>query len=459
MLRLLVILLLVGLAPAHAQFGPAGPPAVGVAKAERTAITESNQFVGRIQATNRVDLVARVSAFLNEQLFTEGSEVRQGDLLYRLERGPFEADLQQKAAVVAQDQALVTNATITLGRAEALLNTPAGQRSTVDDARAQQLSQQAQLMQAQANFRASQINLAYTEIHAPIAGKIGRSLVTIGNVVGPSTGTLATIVSQDPMYVVFPISVRTAIDLRNRYASNGGFSAVLIRLQLPDGTAYPETGKLNFVDNTISQNTDTILLRGVIANPVRPGTNAGDPGSRELADGEFVTVLLQGVEPVQVLGIPRRAVLTDQQGDYVYVVDAQNKAEQRRIQLGQSTPTVAVVTNGLAAGETVIVDGVQRVHPGQAVSAGPASPGPNVAAETMQGAAPAAASSNAGSGAPASPSGGAAPVASGGPATPAVPPPAAPPAGGAAPAPGGNASGGPGAAASTPPGQGAAAGR
>lgn len=455
MLRLAALLLLLGLAPAYAQFGPAGPPAVGVVKAERTAITESDQFVGRIQAPNRVNLVARVTAFLDQQLFVEGSEVKQGDLLYRLERGPFEADLQQKAAVVAQDQALLNNANLTLARAEALLNTPAGQRSTVDDARAQQLSQQAQLMQAQANLRASQINLAYTEIRAPIAGKIGQSLITVGNVVGPSTGTLATIVSQDPMYVLFPISVRTAIDLRNRYASSGGFNAVLIRLQLPDGTAYPQTGKLNFVNNTISENTDTILLRGVIPNPIRPGATAGEPGSRELADGEFVTVLLQGVEPVQVLGIPRRAVLTDQQGDYVYVVGPQNKVEQRRLQLGQSTPTVAVVTSGLAPGETVIVDGVQRVHPGQVVSPGPATPGPSVSAETM-GAPPTGSAATAGAtAAPAA----ASPVAAGSPAAPAVPPPASPPSGGASPAPGGSASGGPGAGASTPPGQGAAAGR
>jgi len=369
---LALLYLLIG--AAHAQ-APGGPPAVGVVKAAIQPVTQTNQFVGRIEATNRVALVARVTAFLQERLFTEGTEVKQGDLLYRLERGPFEADVQQKAAAVAQLQATLANAQITLGRAQSLLNTPAGQRSTVDDARAAQLSQQAQLMQAQANLRASEINLDYTEIRAPITGNIGRTLVTIGNVVSPSSGTLATIVSQDPMYVTFPVSLRTALELRDRYEAKG-FAGVQVKLQLPTGKIYDQIGKLDFVNNTIDQNTDTILLRGPIANPVRPGAKPSDPGARDLTDGEFVTVLLQGVDPVDVLAVPRAAVLSDQQGDYVYVVDADSKAQQRRIQLGQSTATMAAVTSGLKAGENVIVDGIQRARPGQPVSAGPASPPP-----------------------------------------------------------------------------------
>src|SRR4029077_5608411 len=127
-------------------------------------------------------------------------------------------------------------------------------------------------------------------------------------------------------------------------------------------------------------------LRGTIPNPVLPGMEAGDPGSRELTDGEFVTVLLEGVQPIKVLGIPRAAVLSDQQGDYVYVVDAQNKAQVRRVQLGQSTPTMAVVTNGLSEGELIVSEGLQRVRPGEAVSPGPASPPPAVSAPATQGA-------------------------------------------------------------------------
>jgi membrane fusion protein (multidrug efflux system) len=185
---------------------------------------------------------------------------------------------------------------------------------------------------------------------------------------------LTTIVSQDPMYVVFPVSVRAALELRDRYGPQGGLEAVLIRLRLPDGRMYGQSGKLNFVDNTIAQNTDTITVRGEIANPIlRPASEAGVI-VHELTDGEFATVLLEGVQPVEVVAIPRSAVLSDQQGDYVFMVGVENKAEQRRIQLGQSTTTVAAVIHGLAVGDKVIVEGLQRVRPGQPVSPGPASP-------------------------------------------------------------------------------------
>src|SRR4029077_2448348 len=200
--------------------------------------------------------------------------------------------------------------------------------------------------------------------------------VTEGNVVSPSSGTLATVVSQDPMYVIFTVANRTRIDLRNRYAARGGYGAVVIKLRLPDGQMYGQDGKLDYVAPTVAETTDTITFRGVVANPVFPGMQQGQPGSRELVDGEFVTVLLEGVEPITVLGIPRAAVLSDQQGDYVYVVDGQSKAQVRRIQLGQSTPSTAVVTNGLQEGELVISEGLQRVRAGETVSSGPATPPP-----------------------------------------------------------------------------------
>jgi membrane fusion protein (multidrug efflux system) len=137
---------------------------------------------------------------------------------------------------------------------------------------------------------------------------------------------------------------------------------------------YGQSGKLNFVDNSIAQNTDTITVRGEIANPVLHAASAAGITVHELTDGEFVTVLLEGVQPVEVVAIPRSAVLSDQQGDYVLTVGADDKAQQRRIQLGQSTPVIAAVISGLVAGEKVIVEGLQRVRPGQTVSPGPASP-------------------------------------------------------------------------------------
>ena len=355
------------MAAAQAQQGPAGPPAVGVLEAAKRPITESNEFLGRIEAVNRVAVVARVTAFLDKRLFSEGTEIKTGDLLYRLERGPFEADLKSKQAQVAQLQATLVNAKLTTDRARTLLSGPAGQQSTYDAALANQQSLEAQIQAAQAQVDLSQINLDYTEIHSPIDGRIGRTAVTEGNVVTPSSGTLTTIVSQDPMYVTFPVSVREGLSLRERYATRGGFKAVVIRIRLTDGRLYDQVGQLNFVNNTIDQGTDTILLRGTIPNPELAS------GVRELTDNEFVSVLLEGVQPVEVLAIPRSAVLSDQQGDYVFVLGADNKAEQRRVKLGQSTSTVASVTNGLLPGEKVIVEGLQRVRPNQPVAPGPAS--------------------------------------------------------------------------------------
>jgi membrane fusion protein (multidrug efflux system) len=362
-----------GMTAARAQAPAAAPPAVGVFTAINRPVIETNEFLGRIEAPNRVSVVARVTAFLEKRNFVEGAEVKTGDLLYQLERGPFEADLESKKAQVLQLQATLVNAKLTTERARTLLGGPAGQQSTYDAAIANQQSLEAQVQAAQAQVDLSQINLDYTEIRSPIDGKIGRTAVTEGNVVSPSSGVLTTIVSQDPMYVTFPVSVREGLALRERYATRGGFKAVVIRLRLTTGRLYDQTGELNFVNNTIAQSTDTILLRGTMPNPILhdPSTTGG--AVRELTDGEFVTVLLEGVEPVEVLAVPRSAVLSDQEGDYVFTVGADNKAVQRRIQLGQSTSTVAAVTSGIALGDKVIVEGLQKVRPGQPVNPGPAS--------------------------------------------------------------------------------------
>src|SRR6266436_8681991 len=387
LLLAIILVLLPAVLPAAAKAQPAsGPPAVGVVRAERQQITQTDEFIGRVQAVGRVALVARVSAFLERRLFVEGSEVKQGDLLYLLEQPPFQAQVDADKANVEQLEAQHRNAQLTLERAQYLLKTPAGQQSNVDSAFASERSLAAQIEGAKAQLRQAEINLGYTEIRAPIDGKISATDVTEGNVVSPTSGTLANLVSQDPMYVLYPVSVRAGIDLRNRYEAKGGFKAVVLKIRLPDGRIYGQTGKLDYVSPTVATNTDTIMVRGVVPNPLIPGVPPGGPAPRELFDGEFVTVLIEGVEPITVLAIPRAAVLSDQQGDYVYVVDAQNKAEQRRIQLGQSTPSTAVVTNGLKEGELVISEGVQRARPGETVSPGPATPPPAISPAAEQGA-------------------------------------------------------------------------
>jgi membrane fusion protein, multidrug efflux system len=378
--KVVLLLLILTVLPvgADAQPASAGPPAVGVVRAERQQITETDEFIGRIQSIGRVALVARVSAFLEKRQFVEGAEVKKGDLLYLLEQPPFQAQVENNKANVAQLEAQHRNAELTLERAQYLLKTVAGQQSNVDSALASERSLAAQIEAAKAQLQIAEINLGYTEIRAPIDGKISATDVTEGNVVSPTSGTLANLVSQDPMYVLYSVSVRAGIDLRNRYDAKGGFNAVVLKIRLPDGRIYGQNGKLDYVGPTVATNTDTITVRGVVPNPRFPNMPPDSPAPRELFDGEFVTVMIEGVEPITVLAIPRAAVLSDQQGDYVYVVDAQNKAEQRRIHLGQSTPSTAVVSNGLKEGELVISEGLQRVRPGQTVSPSPATPPPPI---------------------------------------------------------------------------------
>jgi membrane fusion protein (multidrug efflux system) len=359
---------------ATAQPAPSGPPAVGVIKVERRPMTDTYEFNGRIQAINSVSVVARVTAFLDQQLFTAGTDVKKGDLLYTLERPPFQAAVDVQKAAIARAAAELENSNIELWRKQNLLKTNAGSQQAVDTAQAAQRVAAAQLQSAQAQLKRAQVDLDYTEIRSPVDGRIGRTSATVGNMVSPTSGILTTVVSQDPMHVVFPIPTRRAIELREAYSTQGGFDAVKIRLRLPDGRLYGETGKLDFINNAVAQDTDTFLVRGVIANPVLGSAMAGGVKLRELVADEFVTVLLESVQPTPVIAVPRAAILADQQGSYVYVVDDQNIARQRRVSLGQVTPETAGIVDGLKEGEQVVVEGVQRARPNSPVTPSLTSP-------------------------------------------------------------------------------------
>lgn len=366
--------------PALAQMGPGGPPpAVGVVEARRQPMTESSEFIGRVEAINRVELRARITGFLEERLFQEGSEVEEGRLLFRMERAPFEAQLDQAKANVASAEAQLANARTSLTRARELRATGTGTQVALDNAQAQERTSAATLLGAQAAVRVAEINLAYTNIAAPFTGAIGRSTFTPGNVVSPSSEALATIVSQDPMRVAFTIAQRTSLELRARYEGRGGLAAVVVRIRQSDGTVYPLPGRIDFIDTQIGRDTDSILVRASIANPVRQGMQHTDIGARQLVDGQFVTVLLEGAEPVMAVTVPRSAVAQDQGGFFVFVVDAEGRAQRRNIALGRSTAEIAVVEGGIEAGDRVITEGIQRVRPGQPVNAAPAGRPPGAA--------------------------------------------------------------------------------
>ncbi len=354
------------------------PPAVGVTAVHSQPVTSSAQYIGRIQAIDRVALVARVTAYLDRRLFDEGAEVKKGDLLYVLEQGPFQAQVLAQQGTLAQAQANVVNARVNFQRQAELLRTPAGQKQAYDNASETAQSGAANVLTAQGNLQSAQIQLGYTEIRAPVDGRITSTAVNEGNVVSPSSGALATIVTQDPMYVVFPAATRDVLGLQRKYRKTGGLGQAAVKLTLGDGSLYDHDGRLDYVSPTVATQTDTITLRATVDNPQR-GQGAGGHGltSRELVDGEFVTVTVQDPHPVERLVIPRAAVLSDQQGDYAFTVDAQHHARRVNLRLGDIVGTDSVVLSGLTEGEGIIVDGLQRVHDGGIVS--PTEPQPVVA--------------------------------------------------------------------------------
>jgi membrane fusion protein (multidrug efflux system) len=344
----------------------APPPVVGVITASEQPVYSQQSFVGRIQSPQIVQLVARVTGYLEQQNFTDGDAVKKGQLLYVIEQAPYQAAVDQARAALEQAQAQSSNADISLRRAEALLRTPAGQQSTVDSTKATALSDAAQIAAAQAQLQTAQINYGYTQILSPIDGQIGATAVNVGNVVGPTTGTLDTIVSEDPMYVVFSLPVVDALQFRQTALGTGGLNALDLLVQLPDGRMYGQDGKIDFVNNQITADTDTLTWRGTIPNPVISG------GTRELTSGEFVTVILRKRRPEQQLIIPRDAVITDQLGDYVLKIAPGNKAVRQNVTMGADTNDSVQIVSGLSPGDQVIVDGIQRVHPGIEVNPQPA---------------------------------------------------------------------------------------
>ncbi|GLR68453.1 hemolysin D [Acidocella aquatica] len=339
---------------ACAQSAP--PPVVGVITAASQPVYAQQSYVGHIQSPQTVNIQARVTGYLESQNFTDGQAVKQGDLLYVIEPPPYQALVAQAQAALAQAQAQAHAAQLTLGRAQALLHTAAGQQSTVDLAQATYLSGEAAVQSAQAQLQTAQINLGYTQIRAPLAGIIGATTVNVGNVVGPQSGVLATIVAEDPMYVDFSLPMADALKYRARAAHMD------VLLQLPDGSTYAQTGTVDFINNQVTQNTDTLAWRASIANP-----------DHALTDGEFVTVTLRARQPQSRIVIPLAAVIADQLGDYVLEVGPGNIVKRQNVTLGPLTTTDAPVLSGVAPGDKIITEGIQSVHPGMQVNPQPAA--------------------------------------------------------------------------------------
>jgi membrane fusion protein (multidrug efflux system) len=335
------------------------PPAVSVKPVVSRQVTQTADFVGRVVAVDKVDIVARVPGFIEERNFTEGQQVKTGDLLFRIEQDTYKAAVDQQQANLAKAKATEVNAALQLERGKELVRNQNIPQSTVDQRAADEAAAKADVMQAQALLEQAQINLGYTEIRAPIDGRVGLATFTVGNLVEPSSGKLATIVSQDPIYVTFQASERDVINYKHRLAASGGKNQHLaIHVKLPDGTIYQHPGITNFLDVQVETNTDTVVVRAQVPNPE----------GLLIPDG-IVGVIVDTEAPKPALVVPQSAVQFDQGGHYVLVVDDTKKVELRRITTGAEQGRDIVVTEGLKEGELILVEGIQKVHPGQVVSA------------------------------------------------------------------------------------------
>lgn len=339
----------------------APPPSVIAIQAASRPVDEQAQFVGRVVAVDKVELMARVRGFLKERRFTEGQQVNVGDVLFLIEPDQYEAVVEQRQADVAKAVADEENARAQLARGEELLKSKNIPASQVDELRAAESIATASIAQAKAAVTAAELDLSYTDITAPIAGRIGLARYTVGNLVGPSSSALATIVSRDPIYVQFPLTQRELLKAKRSIAEKAGDAkAFVVRARLPDGSLYDKPGRLNFVDVTTDPGTDTVTLRAVFPNP--DGT---------LVDGQYVGVLVQASVPTTEIVITQSALQVDQQGVFVMIIDGDKKAQIRRIETGQNLGSDIAVTKGLKEGDLVITDGIQKVRPGQVVNAAP----------------------------------------------------------------------------------------
>ena len=324
-----------------AQDSPAIP--VGVITAERKPVTKSQDFVGRVDAVQRVEVRARITGYLEKVAFKEGAP------LYSIEKGLFEAAVGQAEGALEKDKAAKTLTEVQLQRAEELLAKGSGTQVARDQAFAADETAKGSLLIDEANLQTAKINLGYTEIVSPIAGKVGKTNITRGNVVSPQAGALTVIVSQDPMYVTFPVSQREFLRAQQA-GKNIDVTGIKASLLFADGTPYKHPGKITFVDVTVDRSTDTVLARASFPNP-----------DFALIDGQLVRVALEGGAPEEKIVIPQAALISDQEGVYVFIA-SDGKAAIRRIKPGAGVGAGVVVEQGLTGGELVVVEGFQGLR-------------------------------------------------------------------------------------------------
>lgn len=368
--------LLAGATAAARAQPSAPPPTVGVSPVRLEDVAPVYSFIGHVQAIQTVQLVARVTAFLEKIDFQEGADVQDRQVLFELQKAPFQAAVQAAQAQLDKTQANYAQAQVAYQRSARLNRQGFEAQASLDQAIATRDSAAADVEAAKASLATVALDLSYCTIRAPIEGRIGATTYTVGNLVSPTSKPLATINQMDPIRVVFSVADRDLISVQQRSESSPREIAgrLAVSLKLANGSAYDQEGRIAFLDNQVDPATGTVSVWADFANP-----------QRLLLPGSFVTVEVRQAKPEERPLAPVAAVQTDEKGSYVLLVTPDNKVQQQRVRLGRQIAQNFIVEQGLSGNERVIVQGVQKVRPGQVVNPIAASASTGTAAANVSG--------------------------------------------------------------------------
>jgi RND family efflux transporter MFP subunit len=337
------------------------PPSVAVSQPIAREIVEWDEYTGRFDAVETVEVRARVSGYLVEVHFKDGQTVNQGDLLFVIDARPFERTLEQAKAELQQASTKVQNASLDVVRGKPLVERRIMSEKAFDDRESLLREAEAAVKVAESKVKTAELEVSFTRITAPIAGRISRTLVTAGNWVSAggtaNTTLLTTIVKQDPIFIYFDVSENNYIKYKRLAEQGAGSGAATVgapvEIALPDERGFPHRARIDFLDNRLDQSTATLRARAVLQN-----------AASLFSPGMFARVRVTGTAPFQASLLPDEAIGTDQTNKFVYVVGEDGSVVRRNVKLGPLYENMRVVRDGLAADEWVIVRGLQRARPG-----------------------------------------------------------------------------------------------
>ena len=339
------------------------PAAVSVYDVQSQKVGEYFEYIGRSEAINVVDIRARVEGFLVKRNFTEGSMVEKGQLLYELDRAPFEAALKDAKAKLASSRANLVNARKNLKRSQDLIKSGAISQSDLDLKTSTEAQAMAAVESAQAGLESAKLNLSYTRISAPFTARIGKSTYSVGNLVGPNSKPLVTLTSMDPIYVTFQVDERQLVSHLTKNAQAKEVPALEskstfdLSLKLPNGQEYNEPGTFSFADTKVDETMGTLTLRASFPNP-----------QGIILPGLYVTLQAESTAKKSLAVIPQAAVQQDQSGYFVLRVMPDNTVKTQEVELGRRLHAMWAVKSGLQPGDKIIVEGLQKVRPGAKVA-------------------------------------------------------------------------------------------